>query len=266
MKDLWRASKNPGAWQSIKPGSILRIWWTLWIIYNFAEVAAFNVSMRAHDIESLKMLTIDQQMSDGVKIPLCIVALILVSQILKFQNRANSANPSPPLLTVESTLTTSGRGPALTKKQRIVLVVAIGLLGLGCWFSVSLISPVGLVCVLVLTTLFIRFGQPRNRGVAEEGISQKDKFADAQMEASEANLSPNFAKTFKGGAVYVTAEDASFDVFADGAFVGNPPAKLKLSEGSHIIEVKKAGFKNYKKEIKVTDGSELNLKAMLEKE
>src|SRR5208282_5504877 len=52
MKDLWRASKNPGAWQTIKPGSILRIWWTLWIIYNFEEVAAFNVSMRAHDIES----------------------------------------------------------------------------------------------------------------------------------------------------------------------------------------------------------------------
>jgi uncharacterized membrane protein len=48
--------------------------------------------------------------------------------------------------------------------------------------------------------------------------------------------------------------------------VGNSPAKLKLSEGSHVIEVKKAGFKDHKKEIKVMDGSESNLKAVLEKE
>ena len=48
--------------------------------------------------------------------------------------------------------------------------------------------------------------------------------------------------------------------------MGNSPAKLKLSEGSHLIEVKKAGFKDYRNEIKVMDGSELNLNAVLVKE
>jgi len=70
----------------------------------------------------------------------------------------------------------------------------------------------------------------------------------------------------KFGFVNITTDDATFEVFADGAFVGNSPAKLKLSEGPHTIEVRREGFKDYKKEISVTDGSELNLRAVLEKQ
>jgi hypothetical protein len=54
-------------------------------------------------------------------------------------------------------------------------------------------------------------------------------------------------------------------VFVDGAFVGNSPAKLKLPEGSHVIEVKKTGYKGYRRELKVTAGSELILSAGLER-
>src|ERR1035438_613057 len=49
------------------------------------------------------------------------------------------------------------------------------------------------------------------------------------------------------GVVNVKAEDDSYEIFVDGAFVGNTPAKVKLAEGSHVVEVKKTGFKDYRK-------------------
>jgi hypothetical protein len=64
----------------------------------------------------------------------------------------------------------------------------------------------------------------------------------------------------------VRADDDSYEVFIDGAFVGNTPAKLKLEACPHVIEVKKGGFKDYRKTVNVTDGSELNLRAVLERQ
>jgi hypothetical protein len=66
--------------------------------------------------------------------------------------------------------------------------------------------------------------------------------------------------------VNVLCEDERSEVYADGEFVGNPPAKLKLKEGRHVIEVKKTGCKSYQREIKVSAGSDLTLRAALEKE
>ena len=101
-------------------------------------------------------------------------------------------------------------------------------------------------------------------GRIEDGIWRDGIFIGAQTQANKTSQSPQSDNNLKTGFVNIAAADASFDVYADGAFVGNSPARLKLSEGSHVIEVKKTGFKDYRKEIKVMDGSELNLKAVLE--
>lgn len=68
------------------------------------------------------------------------------------------------------------------------------------------------------------------------------------------------------GLLSVSAEDDTFEVFVDGKFKGNTPAKLKLAEGMHVIEVKKPGFKDYKRELEVSEGAELSIKAVLDKE
>jgi len=102
-------------------------------------------------------------------------------------------------------------------------------------------------------------------GRTEEGAWRDDKFVGSQSQVSAGDNQKSQASSSKFGFVNVTADDPTFEVFADGAFVGNSPAKLKLSEGLHTIEVRKEGFKDYKKEIRVTDGSELNLRAVLEK-
>ena len=74
------------------------------------------------------------------------------------------------------------------------------------------------------------------------------------------------AKALKTGVVNVKAEDESCEIFVDGAFVGNTPANVKLPEGAHVVEVKKPGFKDYQKQIAITEGSELTLRAVLEKQ
>ncbi|HZR15977.1 MAG TPA: PEGA domain-containing protein [Verrucomicrobiae bacterium] len=71
-------------------------------------------------------------------------------------------------------------------------------------------------------------------------------------------------RTGMSGVVTVKADDETAEVYADGNFVGNAPSKLKLEPGMHVIEVKKAGFKPYRRDIKVTEGAELNLRATLE--
>jgi TPR repeat protein len=71
---------------------------------------------------------------------------------------------------------------------------------------------------------------------------------------------------FKTGLVTVKANDDECEVWVDGAFAGNSPAKLQLAEGLHVFEIKKAGFNSFRRELKVTAGSELSLRATLEKQ
>lgn len=92
---------------------------------------------------------------------------------------------------------------------------------------------------------------------------------DASTDATTAQTSPAStaaSETVQAGFVNVIANDENSEIFADGAFRGNPPAKLKLKDGPHVIEVKRAGFKSYRREITVTADSDLTLRVTLEKE
>jgi hypothetical protein len=57
----------------------------------------------------------------------------------------------------------------------------------------------------------------------------------------------------------------SADIEIDGSFVGNTPSDVQVSEGDHTITVKKAGFKDWERKMKVTAGSSVHLNAELEK-
>ena len=98
----------------------------------------------------------------------------------------------------------------------------------------------------------------------------KDQIAEAQRLArefkpGESARTTTAAESAKTGWVTVKADDEHCEVFVVGAFVGNSPAKLKLAEGFHVVEVKKSGFKDYRRELKVMAGSDLTLTAALEK-
>ena len=74
------------------------------------------------------------------------------------------------------------------------------------------------------------------------------------------------AATAGTGQLLVKADDDTHEIFVDGAFVGNAPARLKLADGPHVIEVKKPGFKDYRKQVHVAEGSELTVRVILEKQ
>jgi PEGA domain len=55
------------------------------------------------------------------------------------------------------------------------------------------------------------------------------------------------------------------DIEVDGSFVGNTPSDVQVSEGEHTVSVKKAGFKDWQRKLKVSGGSSVHLNAELEK-
>ncbi|MGB8473920.1 MAG: PEGA domain-containing protein [Candidatus Acidiferrum sp.] len=68
------------------------------------------------------------------------------------------------------------------------------------------------------------------------------------------------------GTVEVTSIPEGAEVYADGAFIGNAPATLKLSPGEHKIRVSQSGFKEWSRDVAVQAGSEAHLSATLEKQ
>jgi hypothetical protein len=55
------------------------------------------------------------------------------------------------------------------------------------------------------------------------------------------------------------------DIQLDGSFVGNTPSDVQVADGEHSIVVKKSGFKDWERKLKVNGGSTIHLNAELEK-
>jgi len=85
MKDLWQVSRNPTAWSSTTADFVLPAWWTLWLASGILAQISFRVLLVAQDIESLQVGTYFQIASEAMYIPLCLVAMSLVSQISHYQ-------------------------------------------------------------------------------------------------------------------------------------------------------------------------------------
>ena len=55
------------------------------------------------------------------------------------------------------------------------------------------------------------------------------------------------------------------DIEVDGSFVGNTPSDIDVPAGEHTVTVKKSGFQTWEKKLKVSGGSNVHLKAEMEK-
>jgi hypothetical protein len=67
------------------------------------------------------------------------------------------------------------------------------------------------------------------------------------------------------GKLSVSSAPDGADIDVDGSFVGNTPSDIQLAEGDHAITVKKSGFKDWERTLKVSGGSSVRLNAELEK-
>lgn len=54
------------------------------------------------------------------------------------------------------------------------------------------------------------------------------------------------------------------DIEVDGTFSGNTPSDLQIPEGEHVITVKKSGYKDWQRKMKVVAGSNIRLNAAME--
>jgi hypothetical protein len=105
-----------------------------------------------------------------------------------------------------------------------------------------------------------------------DGTVQEGEWWNGQLVALQTKTTNNNDKSksepssTKYGILIVTGNIENCDILVDCKFTGNTPAKLKLTEGTHTIEVKKDGYKPYKKDVTVSEGSELTLRPTLQKE
>ncbi len=89
------------------------------------------------------------------------------------------------------------------------------------------------------------------KDAAPSQAGQASSVADRSMEPSATKIS-------------VSSIPASADIEVDGNFVGNTPSLIEVTPGEHSVVVKKTGYKNWERKLKVTGGS-VNVSAELEK-
>ena len=111
--------------------------------------------------------------------------------------------------------------------------------------------------------------------VAQKSAVKKAEAKIAVPDAKAVPVEPAIAKAAAGeraplnddkGAVKLTAMPEGADIFVDDAFVGNAPASLRLAGGKHTIKVSHTGYKQWTREMVVMVGSDVQLKATLDKD
>jgi hypothetical protein len=83
--------------------------------------------------------------------------------------------------------------------------------------------------------------------------------ADTSASVAPTSVTPATAST---GTVKLISTPVGADVYVDGRFVGNAPAELQLSPGSHTVGAKMRGYGDWTREIAVSAGT-VNLNADL---
>ena len=78
-----------------------------------------------------------------------------------------------------------------------------------------------------------------------------------------ANASVSTSPT--SGKLQLESTPPGADIEVDGSLVGNTPSDIQVAEGDHMITVKKTGFKDWERKLKVSGGSSVHLSAELDK-
>jgi hypothetical protein len=71
--------------------------------------------------------------------------------------------------------------------------------------------------------------------------------------------------TSNSAKLQVDSAPTGADIEIDGTFAGNTPSEVQVTDGDHTITVKKLGFKDWERKMKVSSGSNIRLNAALEK-
>jgi hypothetical protein len=93
-------------------------------------------------------------------------------------------------------------------------------------------------------------------GIKEILILQLQPLHESERPSKETKIS--------AGTIEIATKPDESEIWVDGQFIGQTPAQIRLSPGDHTITVKKKGYKDSTKLIKVLEGSVARLKIELE--
>lgn len=89
MKEIWVASARSDA-----STGLVSLWWTLWIVSNIANNAAFRYGLRADTVEELRV-SLFMDIGVGIlDVPLNIVAILLVRRLFALQESRTQGSAS----------------------------------------------------------------------------------------------------------------------------------------------------------------------------
>ena len=94
--------------------------------------------------------------------------------------------------------------------------------------------------------------------------SRTAKNAAASQEAQPSSVADSSMQAPSVKRISVSSTPPNADIEVDGNFVGNTPSIIEVTPGEHSVVVKKAGYKTWERNLKVTGGS-VNVAAELEK-
>jgi hypothetical protein len=88
------------------------------------------------------------------------------------------------------------------------------------------------------------------------------KFQPAIQPAVDATSASTNSTSAK---LQMESDPSGADIEIDGSFVGNTPSDVQVEDGDHTITVKKSGFEDWERKMKVRAGSSVHLNAELER-
>lgn len=89
--------------------------------------------------------------------------------------------------------------------------------------------------------------------------------AENKVVASKTPAAPTSAPIVNSAKISVVSVPDGADIEVDGNFVGNTPSDIDVADGEHTVSIQKSGFRPWQRKIKVNGGSNVHLKAELEK-
>ncbi|HTS35502.1 MAG TPA: PEGA domain-containing protein [Candidatus Solibacter sp.] len=114
--------------------------------------------------------------------------------------------------------------------------------------------------------LYIRHDGNKEYGCQLEGTRKPDAQPGEAMPSTAASTaSPTPATAPATAKLSVASVPDGADIEIDGNFSGNTPSDLEVEPGEHSIVLKKSGYQNWERKMKVVTGSTIHLNAEMEK-
>ena len=94
---------------------------------------------------------------------------------------------------------------------------------------------------------------------------QSSPATPASQPAAVTTVAANVSSTASSAKLQIESTPPGADIEIDGNFAGNTPSDVQVSDGDHTITIKKSGFKDWERKLKINSGSNVHLNAELEK-